>query len=327
MPDERRIVFLTKRREAASTRYRATMYFDALRQAGWTPTHLAADDAGLRWGGILRQVRQAEVTVVCRRTYSALFSSLLRRRAKRLVFDLDDAIYTTPHGPSAGRARRFAAIAQRCDQIWAGNAHLAEQAGRYCLDVRVLPTAVDPAHYAVRPPKPTDTFDAVWIGSSSTRPYLKSLLPVLEAAARVPGLRLKIVADFTLSSSRLPILAVPWSAQTEARELASSHVGLAPMPENPWTLGKCGLKVLQYMAAGLPVVAADVGVHRQLIESAETGLLCADAEGWSASLSQLREDPALRAAMGQAGWERMMADYSLSACTQKLLASLDALMR
>ncbi|MBW2344638.1 MAG: glycosyltransferase [Deltaproteobacteria bacterium] len=81
-------------------------------------------------------------------------------------------------------------------------------------------------------------------------------LPGLENLAKsLPHIRLKIVADFDLTSERLSTIAVPWSEENEAFALSSSHIGIAPMPDNPWTRGKCGLKVLQYMAAGLPVVS------------------------------------------------------------------------
>ena len=102
----------------------------------------------------------------------------------------------------------------------------------------------------------------------------------------------------------------PWSSDTEAQELAACDIGISWLPDDSFSRGKCGLKILQYMAAGLPVVANPVGVHREMIIDGQTGYLASSPEQWSAAIARLAADPALRRRMGQAG--RRLAEERFS---------------
>lgn len=323
-----RILFLSKGQEAASTRYRALALFPILRDAGFDPVHL-----GLRGGlgmaiDVGRAVQESAVTIVLRRTLTAPARLLLRRAARRLVLDLDDAIYTSPAKPSPARARAFAAMARRCNAVFAGNDTLADAARPYCDSVHTLPTALDLSPYTPADPATLDPRKLVWIGSSSTRPYLEALLPELEtAAACIPGLSLRIIADFALRSDTLPIEATPWSSAEEARLLRERGLGLAPLTDNPWTRGKCGFKLIQYMAAGLPTVCDPVGANGQIVEHGRTGLHAPQAGGWAEAIASLCTEPARAAAMGAAGRERAAAHYSVQAVGERYVGLLRGLIR
>lgn len=321
-----RILFLSKGSHSASTRYRALDFFSYFQAAGWQAEHRAI---GTDLFGMLRALpalRRADVVVLVRRSQGGLPLKLLRWAARRLVFDFDDAIFLNSDGRASGkRMRRFAATVALCDQIWAGNSYLAETAAEHADPARVFltPTCLEPGPYAVAEPKPADRVDLVWVGSRSTRRYVEPLLPVLEAAAaRVPGLRLKLIADFELHSQRMPVLNLPWSAEREAKALASAHIGIAPMPDNPWTRGKCALKVLQYMAAGLPVVSSPAGVNRDLVEEGQTGFLAEGETAWVDAIARLAESEALRRRLGEEGRKRCGARYSRAAVFADLLARL-----
>jgi glycosyltransferase involved in cell wall biosynthesis len=321
------VLFVFKGAQAASTRYRARVYYPYLRAAGWDIREHEAAANPLARLTLLVQAARAEVVVVLRKTFTAPFARLLRAVSDRLVLDFDDAIFVRSSGaPSNLRMRRFARMAARCDHVFAGNAYLAEHARKFNPQVTILPTSIDPRKYAVGAAKPEATLDLVWIGSTSTRKYLAQALPALERAAeRVPNLRLKIVADFGLASSRLPIVPIAWSERTEAAELASAHIGIAPLPDNDWTRGKCALKLLQYMAAGLPVVASPVGANREAVEHGVTGLLADTTEEWAAALARLAADPALRASMGEAGRVRVAERFAEERTFARMHAVLESL--
>ncbi len=309
----RRILFISKGDDSASTRYRALQFFPLLQHAGYEANHATAAGSPAMYLQALRLAATADIVVVLRKTFPGPLLWLLRQLSRKLVFDFDDAIFCNTDGtPSPTRMRRFAAMASTCDHLFAGNRFLADKAERYNQAVTIVPTCIDTVRYASDHAKPEDSFDLVWIGSRSTRKYLLEALPVLRlAAVRVPRLRLKIIADFDLPDAGLPTLAIPWSAETEARELGSSHIGIAPMRADDWSRGKCALKVLQYMAAGLPVISSDAGANAEVVIPGETGYLARDDESWVERIALLAADAALRDRLGAAGRRRANADYSI----------------
>ena len=306
------------------------MYFPHLRAAGWEPVHADEPRGAGAWIRLLREARQADAVVLVRRLLRQPWRTLLRRASHQLIFDYDDAVFLDNTGRIARRRRRrFERTLSLCDQVWAGNSYLAQEAAGCCPRLTVLPTSVETGKYGIDPPKPADTLDLVWIGSSSTRAYLEQLMPVLDAARlRVPNLRLKIVADFDLPGRATPTVAVPWSEAGEAEALASSHIGIAPMPNDPWTQGKCGCKVVQYMAAGLPVIASRLPNHEDLIVEGQTGLLVDGSVSWIDAMVRLASDAALRQQMGSAGRERarqrLAADVTAAKMLDQLVTDADA---
>lgn len=318
----KRVLFVTKDELGSSARYRARNYFPRLLAAGWLPEQCVVDARpGSRWA-LLRAARRADVVVVCRKTFTGPLRWLLRRCAKRLVFDFDDAIFCRSDGtPSKSRGRRFAAMACCCDWVWAGNSYLASEAARYNPATILVPTVLETSQYLIDIDKESSP-TLVWIGSRSTRKYLEAVLPWLELAARqVPGLTLRIVADFELPGERLHVQPVTWSRETEAQALASAWIGISPLRDDAWTRGKCGLKVLQYMAAGLPVITSPCGVNRELVLDGVTGAHAADAPAWVAAIARLCMDTALRKSMGQAGRQRVAA-YSTAVGVRTILELL-----
>src|SRR5207249_4095705 len=107
--------------------------------------------------------------------------------------------------------------------------------------------------------------------------------------------------DQFLRLRHLPVIDCPWTEAGEAAALASADIGISWLPDDPWSRGKCGLKVLQYMAAGLPVVANAVGVHAELVSHGQTGFLVETPQEWAEAVRTLAQDPRLRRRMGRAG--------------------------
>jgi len=325
---DKQILFISKGENSASTRYRALSYFEPLRANGWEPLHITAH-------GILPRIKllgiakQAEVVVILRKTFSLSFLRLLSLCSKNLVFDLDDAVFCRSDGePSKSRQMSFEKVTSICEQVWAGNLYLADRARQNNEAVKILPTSLDYRKYLLEVEKNPKHFDLVWIGSRSTQKYLKESLPLLESLSEIiPNLRLKIVADFDLPTKRLKTVAVPWSDEVEAEALASAHVGIAPMSDNSWTKGKCGLKVLQYMAAGLPVISSPAGVNREIVQHGKTGFFAENPDDWRKSIDKLFRDPVLRNNMGKAGQKRVIEHFSVDETFRKMSKVLNALVQ
>ena len=320
------ILVLSKGAESASTRYRALQYLDRLAAAGHRVQHMRLAGGTTNTVRALLAARKTDLVLVLRKTLPSPTLWLLRWAARRLVFDLDDAIFCNTDGtPSPTRMSRFASMARCCDHVTAGNGFLAKAAARFNPAVSVIPTCVDVSRYFVGNEKSLDHFDVVWIGSSSTRKYLEAVVPALrEASRQIPGFRLKIIADFDLDDPGFPTVPIRWRADMEAAELASAHVGIAPMSDDDWSRGKCALKVLQYMAAGLPVVSSPAGVNSEAVIPGKTGFLAKNDSEWLDALLLLAGDPELRRKMGLAGRHRVGERYSIDVVFSELLSVLES---
>jgi glycosyltransferase involved in cell wall biosynthesis len=269
-----------------------------------------------KWLRLLRSAGDWHAVVLQRKLLGWTAAKLLRRRARKILYDVDDAVmyHNRPVGlVSRWRTTaRFHATARILDHVVAGNEYLAEIFRARGCRATVVPTVLDASRYIAKSHQATDTPRLVWIGSKSTLGYVEEFLPAIEEAARqMPGLRLLIIADKAPASEVVQIEHEIWSEQTEAASLCRGDIGIAPMPADRWTLGKCGFKILQYMAAGLPVIASPVGANGQIVQEGVSGLLPKEAGAWPGAILQLARDVELRSRMGATAREIVMSKYSL----------------
>jgi glycosyltransferase involved in cell wall biosynthesis len=238
----------------------------------------------------------------------AAFEEKLFRRNPRVVFDFDDAIYL------GQKEAHVAGICARAAWVTAGNERLADFARQQTDRVSVLPTVVDADAYLVRREHERPGRVRVgWLGSD--RSIHETLLPHLDMLARLRdeiGFELVVVSKPKpdLPSAAAPCEWVEWSPETETRIAELFDVGIMPLLDDPYQRGKCGCKLLQYMAAGLPAIASPVGVNQHLL--AEGRGLAATSEGdWRAALAALVEDAGMRRSLGEAGRAFVERSYSL----------------
>jgi hypothetical protein len=192
--------------------------------------------------------------------------------------------------------------------------------------VFVVPTCVDPSCYPVATHAENRSLvRLVWIGSGATLPSLEMAADWLREAARgLPNLLLRVVCDRLPPVAGLPMELWPWNEQSEALALATADIGLAWMPPDSWSQGKCGLKVLQYMAAGLPVVANPVGVHTAMVFEGKTGRLANNPVDWGQAIVELAASPQLRRSLGEAARRFVQEHYSVQTWAPRIAELLAA---
>ena len=250
------------------------------------------------------------------------------------VLDYDDAIFHNYDQHANAWVRRI--FGRRLDGLMAqaalvvgGNSYLAQRARDAGAPwVEVVPTVIDLARYpypqpvsSTMPPS-LPTADGlpriVWIGSPSTVQYLQLIREPLQALAARHPFVLRVIGGGAVDLPGVQVEVVAWIEAAEVENISACQVGVMPLLDSLWERGKCGYKLIQYMACGLPVVASPVGVNRQVVEHGLNGFLAETPEEWEQALRALLADPDLRQRMGQAGRQKVERQYCLQVTGPRL---------
>lgn len=306
------VVGLIPGRDHVCTRYRIAQYEEHMRAAG---LRLRLEPLAQGLAGRLRQMsrrRDGQIVLLVRKLLPVWQLLLLRQNSRVLVYDFDDAVFYRDsfhrRGPySITRRLRFHATMRLADHVFAGNTFLADEARRYTHadKIMVIPTCVDAKRYRPAHHNDHQPTKLVWIGSSSTLRALEASRPLLESIGKqIPNAVLRVICDQFPRFKYLRVEPAPWSSETETADLGGADIGISCLPDDAWSQGKCGLKILQYMAAGLPVVASPVGVHREMIRQ-DLGFLPASPADWVDTVRRLANDHHLRDRLGREGRNRL----------------------
>lgn len=312
-------------------RHRVDPFTPALEARGWFVEKYAVPKKAWSRIGMLRRVYRADVVVLVRRLFRPLQNMALQACAKRLVYDVDDAVLYHDSSrraqESPQREARFTRMVRQSTRVIAGNAYLKGLVEERGGSATVIPTCVDDKR--LTPGRKHHTGGKVilgWIGSRSTLMYLEALKPVFEEIGRRYGesVALKVVCDAFPKDLGLEIIEKQWSLADELADLRSFDVGLMPQPDDRWTRGKCGLKLLQYMAVGIPGVASPVGVANDIIlADGETGFLPKDADEWVNVLSMMIENQEFRESVGLLGRESLRGRYTVADWTDRYVRLIE----
>lgn len=329
-PGTRSVAFLVHGLEDASVRYRLGQFVSPLVRHGIDLRIFPIPKETRPRLALFRSLRPYPLVGIQRKLFSAPYFYLLRRGARRLVYDFDDALWIRDSReesrPSWTRRGRFARTVRLADRVIAGNRVLRDVArghGRRC---DLLPTSIDTDRYRPRPGRGRDRAGVTvgWIGSRSTLFYLEDLAPALEAIPEPgrPAVRLKIIADAFIALDRMEVVRKRWREEEEVEDLREVDIGIMPLREDAWSEGKCGLKLLQYMAMGIPVVCTPVGANRDLVSDGVEGFHARDRDGWVRSIRTLAANPALRKAMGDRARKKIETGYSAADAVSRLASIL-----
>jgi glycosyltransferase involved in cell wall biosynthesis len=289
-----------------SFRQRIAIYLDLLRNRGIDCQVAKLPRSMLKRRTLFASARHFEGVLLHRKILNAWDGFWLRRHGGTVIYDFDDAIMYNDRKPdriSRIRFDRFRRTAALSRMVIAGNEYLAEHARRYSAHVEILPTGLDVGPYRVKTQRENDgTVRLVWIGGGGMLRHLRGIRPALEELGRrFPKVILRIISNEFFDLKSMRVEQRNWSRGTEVADLVTSDIGLAPLADDPFARGKCGFKILQYQAAGLPVVASPVGVNAQYVRDGDTGFLARDSSQWVDRLSSLIENPGLRTTLGHAG--------------------------
>jgi glycosyltransferase involved in cell wall biosynthesis len=252
----------------------------------------------------------------------------LARRGIPYVADYDDAVFHSYdiHANPLIRGllgKRIDAVMRQAATVVVGNDYLAEHARQAGASrIEYLPSVVDINDYSIRA-KTGDQFRIGWIGSPITAPYLGLIRDALEEVIKQTNARLVLVGSG--DQDPFPGMAkevLPWSEDSQIAHIQSFDVGIMPLPDGPFERGKCGYKLVQYMACGLPVIASPVGANSRIVEQGKTGFLTSGTAEWVQALVMLSQNASLRSDLGKAGRKKVEQEYSLQVTAPRLFEIL-----
>jgi glycosyltransferase involved in cell wall biosynthesis len=231
------------------------------------------------------------------------------------IYDFDDAFFLKYRqkrfrGISFLLKDKFEPVISRAAAVLAGNHYLADYANQLNSATTFLPSVVDTDRFVHLPSERDDIFTVGWIGSPSTSVYLDVLAPPLAQLGREGRVRFVVVGGRCKAIDEVEVVNLPWKEATEVNVINTFDVGVMPLFDDEWARGKCALKLIQYMACGVPVIASPVGANLDVVGDSY-GLLASDSDAWLGGLRRLRDDRALRRDMSVAGRQRIERFYSL----------------
>lgn len=245
-----------------------------------------------------------------------------------VVMDYDDALFHRydMHRSAVVRrvlGRKIDDAMRRSSCVVVGNEYLRARALRAgSRDVRIVPSVVDLAKYTVAPGKENQELVVGWMGSPSTVGFLEEIRPVLEEFCQRGRGKLVIVGAKGIDFSRCNVEFRPWSEETEVSDIHEFDVGIMPLKDDPWCRGKCGYKLIQYMACGVPVIASPVGVNSEIVEPGRNGFLASSHSEWAAALAAFGSSTELRAHLGARARTTVEAKYCTAVAGPQLLQAL-----
>lgn len=334
-----RVLFLTKyTADGPSSRYRVVQFLPFLEAQGiaWD-LHSLHDEHYLRarYAGrgtsplyLARRVMDRARVLVHAKRYDVVFIQKemfphaldvpewwLAKSGVKTIVDLDDAIHLFYEGASGfQRALRdkIPRVLERASLVLAGNRYLEAYARQFTDRVRFFPTVVDTARVVSAPARVATTPVVGWIGTPETVRYLDALAPVLEDVARRTPVALFVVGAKAPAVRGVDVRAKSWAESEEVGDLHGMDIGVMPLSDDAWSRGKCSLKLLQYMSAGVPAISSPRGSAPEIVVSGDTAFLADTPEQWRERLLELATSPDLRRTMAARARRRVEADYSLS---------------
>lgn len=259
--------------------------------------------------------------------FPAFFDLLFVPKRAKLVLDYDDAVFHRydEHKLALVRrvlGRKLDTLMKRADLVLAGNEYLAQRArSAGCHWVEIVPTVIDLTRYPKRAEKPANEILTIgWIGSPATADYLRLVAKSVTSIAGNNNVKFVAIGARPDQVADTPFEPLVWAEDTEVASIQAFDIGIMPLPDAPWERGKCGYKIIQYKACGLPVIASPVGVNTQIVKNGINGFLAATDQEWLDAMTSLLQDGNLREKLGRAGRNSVESEYCLQVIGPRLVS-------
>ncbi len=257
-----------------------------------------------------------------------IFEWLLRKLSKKLIYDIDDLIYKGESSPGNKFIRFFKSsrkvdfLMYSADKVLISTDKLFSYAGQFTNKLSLIPATIDVGRYRFKKELNLDKVVIGWSGSHTTSKYLHLLDNVLKKISMRPDVKIAVMGDSNFSIVGVNVDLLEWSADTEMHSIQQFDIGLHPIPDEEWVYGKSGGKLVQYMAAGIPIIASAIGPNFKAINDGYNGFLVNDEQAWYDKLELLITDVNLRRQMGLNSKKTAIELYSIEANFSKYMDAI-----
>lgn len=261
-----------------------------------------------------------------------VFEMLTRKLARKMVYDIDDLVFLNP--PSSTNplihylrsSRNHISLMKSADHVITCTPYLDQFVRKYNQNTTDISSTINTTLYRPKTDyKIEEQFVIGWSGSHSTSKYLHLLDDVFRDLAGKYPFKLLVMGDASFTLNGVEVEALAWNEKYEVEVISRFDIGVYPLPNEEWVLGKSGLKALQYMALGIPTVATDIGTIHRIIRNGENGFLVSSEKEWKNTITRLINDQCLREKLGRRAAATVEETYSINANKEKYLRILDLL--
>ena len=320
-----KILFLVQGLDVAASRYRVLQYLPYLREHGVQATVLPFQKGFLKKLKLFKSASKYDILFIQRKRFSFLWLKYIRKNARKIVYDFDDSVMyrnsKASNPESNTRVKMFKNMVNVSDHVIAGNEYLQKNTTPYTHNITIIPSPIDMTLYPQKKySEENGNITLGWIGATGSIHYLEKMKPMFETLGRRNGnVKLKIICDTFFDCESMVVDKKNWSEKDEVTDIQSLDIGLMPLLDDPWSHGKCGLKILQCLAVGVPVVCSPAGINREIVEDGVHGFWANTQEEWIEKLEILINDNDLRRRMGMEGRKKVIEHYSLKANAPRML--------
>ena len=318
-----KVIFIIQGFDAPSSRVRILNILQKLEQKGYEITCVEYPKKIIDKLKLFISLNQYDIVYLQKKLPSAFDKYFIRKFSKKLVFDLDDAIYykheSSKKKKSSSNAKKFNRIVKSSDFITVGNEILFEYVSKINKNLEIVPSTVETNNVATKNYSLcSDKFVVGWVGGNINHNQLKLLENVFQRLSTEISLEVRVITGIPVNMKNVDVKFIPWCEETQEIEIAKCDIGVMPLPDSLHAQGKCAFKAIQYMASGVVPVVSNVGINSCVVLHNETGLVAKDIEEFYNHIKYLYQNKDKMNIMGENARKRAIEHFSIDIAVDKL---------
>tara|TARA_B100000029_G_scaffold441655_1_gene459634 strand:+ start:724 stop:1794 length:1071 start_codon:yes stop_codon:yes gene_type:complete len=248
----------------------------------------------------------------------SIFESIYRFFSKKIIYDIEDNIlYNQPENKVNFNLRsinKIKYLIKKSDKIICSSPDLKKKCNLISKknNCFYIPPSLNLNKYVLKQKNLKKKITIGWTGTFSSKKYLDIVLPVLKKLSKIREFEFTIISNFEFKSNDLKIKFIRWNKASEINDLNNFDIGIYPLINDDWIIGKSGLKALQYMALGIPSISSNFGNVINFIQNNKNGILVSDQKEWYNALLYLIDNPDIRKKIGLNGRKTIERNFSFN---------------